>query len=71
MVDAGVRQDVAARALGVSRRTVQRALARERAGRGLQTLDELLAAVPSLDEVLAAPPRRRGRRRRSDSWRLS
>jgi hypothetical protein len=63
--------EVAGRALGVSRRTAQRALARQRAGREPATLAELLAELPSLDEVLEladlSPPRRR-RRRRPGSW---
>jgi predicted DNA-binding protein (UPF0251 family) len=43
LVDAGVRQELAGAVLGVSRRTVVRTLARRRAARREQTVQELLA----------------------------
>jgi hypothetical protein len=56
LVEAGVTQEIAARALGVSRRTAQRALARLQAEREPETLEDLLASLPTIDEMLAAPP---------------
>jgi len=76
LVGAGVTVAVAASAVGCSRRTAQRVLARQRAGCEPETLEEVLAALPTLQEVLAsfsvAPPRVRApRRRRSGGWRAS
>jgi hypothetical protein len=64
----GVRQDVAGRAVGVSRRTVSRFVAHQRAASSLQTLDGSLADLPTLEEVLAdreRPRRLAGRRLRA------
>jgi hypothetical protein len=75
LVEAGVTQAIAARALGVSRSTAQRSLARLRAEREPETLDDLLAALPTIDEMLAAlPPRLPVRQRQhgsSTAWRES
>jgi len=52
MIEVGVTQDNAARVLGVSRRTVARFVARERAAEP-QTLQQVLDAMPPLWQVLA------------------
>jgi hypothetical protein len=63
LLDAGCTQVVAARALEISPRSVSRWVADERARNpGDQTLEQLLAAIEPLDELLRAmdePPRRR------------
>jgi hypothetical protein len=53
LLDCGVRQTIAARALGVSRRTVQRFEARRRRAAAPQTLEQLLDGMPTLNDVLA------------------
>jgi transcriptional regulator with XRE-family HTH domain len=54
MLDARVNQDIAARGLGISRRTVSRyAAERRKPPPPPQTLEELLAELPTLDEILA------------------
>jgi hypothetical protein len=72
LVDAGVTIAVAAAALGVSRRTGQRVLARQR-GREGESLEELCASLPTLQETLAAfsPTSSRAPRRRRpvEGWR--
>jgi hypothetical protein len=58
--------------MGVSRRTVARVLARRRAEREPQTLDELLASVEvDIAAILAAPSPSRARRRRRLDWQAS
>jgi len=74
LVGAGVTVATAAGALGVSTRTAQRVLARQRAEP--ETLEELIASLPTPEEALAAfsvalSPVRVSRRRRSGSWRTS
>jgi hypothetical protein len=70
LLDVGIRQRVAANALGISTRTVQRFTARRRAAEA-ETLEQLLDRMPTLDEVLAEndrPPRRRRRRAPKRDW---
>jgi hypothetical protein len=72
LVDAGIPHATVARAMGVSRRTVVRVLARRRAQREPQTLDELLASIETdAQAILAKPPRSRATRRRGLDWRTS
>jgi hypothetical protein len=63
---------IVGRAMGVSRRTVVRVLARRRAEREPLTLDELLASLETeVAAILAGPPRSRAVRRRRLDWRAS
>jgi transcriptional regulator with XRE-family HTH domain len=72
LVDAGIPHEHVARAMGVSRRTVARVLARRRAEREPQTLDELLASIETDSAaILAGPPPSRAMRRRRHDWRAS
>jgi hypothetical protein len=68
-----VPQERAALAVGISRRSVQRYAARRRKEAEPQTLDELLASLPSFEEITAddgraRPPARRRRRARARGW---
>jgi transcriptional regulator with XRE-family HTH domain len=65
LLDCGVTQERAALAVGVSRRTVQRFAAARRQEPEPQTLEELLAAMPTFEEVLADADRARAHARRS------
>jgi transcriptional regulator with XRE-family HTH domain len=66
MRDAGVTQERAAIACNIGRRTVQRWEARRGREPEPQTLEEVLASLPTLEEIMADDrPRPLGRRRRS------
>jgi hypothetical protein len=70
LLDAGVTQGVAASALGIGRRTVTRWVARRR--RSPETLEELVASLPTVEELLAQPSRPPNRPRRNKgrpAWR--
>jgi hypothetical protein len=72
LLDVGVRQEVAAVAVGCSLRTVQRYAARRRAASEPETLEELLASLPSVEEIVAGAPRPpRAARGRSRGWRTA
>lgn len=68
LLDAGVTQQVAANALGISRRSVTRYVGGERGAGAPQTLAELIATLPTVEQVVAdaeRPQERRRRRRRA------
>jgi transcriptional regulator with XRE-family HTH domain len=73
LLDAGVTQAASARALEVSRRTVSRWVAAERArAAGELTLEQLLAALEPPGDIVRAldepPRRRRSQRRANREW---
>jgi hypothetical protein len=69
LLDAGVTQQRAAELLGVGLRTVNRwAGERARSAGAGETLEEILAGIPSLEELLAGVERPRRRRRRRTGW---
>jgi hypothetical protein len=61
LLDCGVTQERAALAVGISRRTVQRFASRRKQHAEPQTLEQVLAEIPSLDQVIAAGARARPR----------
>jgi hypothetical protein len=65
LLDAGIPQVVAARAVGISPRSVARFMARQREPAAPETLEEALDSLPGLDDVLADLDRPRPRRRRT------
>jgi hypothetical protein len=71
LLDVGVRQTVVARACGVSTRTIQRIAARHRRDAVEPSLEQLLASLPSPEQVLAEPshPVRKRKRKRRPAWR--
>jgi hypothetical protein len=72
LLDLGLRQPRIAAVLGCSVRTIQRHAKRRRDAGELQTLDDALAAVPSIEQVLADDAHRltaRRSRRPSRAWR--
>jgi hypothetical protein len=69
-----VSQERAALAVGISRRSVQRYAARCRKEGEPQSLEQLLASLPTFEEIMAdngrrrPPPPRRRRRSRERGW---
>jgi transcriptional regulator with XRE-family HTH domain len=73
MRDAGVTQERAAIACNVGRRTVQRWEARRRREPDPKTLEEVLASLPTFEEIVAntgprRPPARRRQSSRERGW---